>query len=378
MENNEKYTNFNGNPAFKVKNIPITIASSDEYSPFLGVLIQSIIDNSSKEWNYDIVVLSKSIREFNRVLLNREIEGHHNFSIRYFDITDYLSKYKFHTDYHITIMTYSRLAMIDIFKNYDKVIYLDCDVIINDDIAKLFNIDLGGNFVAAARDTVIAGIVNLDKKAEDLIEDKIRLEQLSYNTNTLGVKNPTQYFNAGIIVVNLQEIKKVYQGEDLLKIAASRDWKWFDQDVLNKICYSKTVILPQAWNVMSHDWNREGIATEKLAPDDILEEYNIARKQPKAIHYCGHCIPCFSPCVDNAEKFWAYAKKTEFYERILFTMMSTATYSIISGGQLSFIRRLADKLLPKGSIRREILKKIMPRGSWQFEFLKKMYHKFTI
>lgn len=374
------YTDFDGNPAFKARNIPITIASSDEYSQFLGVLIKSIIENSSKEWNYDIVILSKGIRSFNRILLNREIEDHSNFSIRYFDITDYLTKYEFHTDYHITIMTYSRLAMIDIFKDYDKVVYLDCDVILNDDIQKLFSIDLGNNFVAAARDTVIAGIVNLDKDAKGLIDENIGREQLSYNTNVLGVKDPTNYFNAGIIVVNLKEIKKYYKGEDLLKIAAAKNWKWFDQDVLNKICYGKTVILPQTWNVMSHDWNREGIKTENLAPDYIRKEYNEARAKPQAIHYCGHCIPCFAPCVDNAEKFWYYAKQTEFYERILFTMMSTATYNILYSGErrLSLARRIADKLLPKGSRRRNLLKKIMPRGSWQFELLKKMYHKFTI
>lgn len=374
------YTDFEGNPAFKTRNIPITIASSDEYSQFLGVLIKSIIENSSKEWNYDIVILSKGIRSFNRILLNREIENHSNFSIRYFDITDYLTKYEFHTDYHITIMTYSRLAMIDIFKDYDKVVYLDCDVILNDDIQKLFSIDLGNNFVAAARDTVIAGIVNLDKDAKGLIDEDIRREQLSYNTNVLGVKDPTNYFNAGIIVVNLKEIKKYYKGEDLLKIAAAKNWKWFDQDVLNKICYGKTVILPQTWNVMSHDWNIEGIKTENLAPDYIRKEYNEARAKPQAIHYCGHCIPCFAPCVDNAEKFWYYAKQTEFYERILFTMMSTATYNILYSGErrLSLARRIADKLLPKGSRRRNLLKKIMPRGSWLFEFLKKMYHKCTI
>ena len=122
MKNIENFTSFTGEPAFEMKNIPIAIASSDEYAPFLGVLIQSIVENSSEEWNYDIVVLSKNIRKFNRDLLDREVEGYKNFSIRYFDITNYLSKYEFHTDYHITIMTYSRLAMIDIFENYDKVI----------------------------------------------------------------------------------------------------------------------------------------------------------------------------------------------------------------------------------------------------------------
>lgn len=378
-ENKNLYTDFNGSPAFATANIPIAIASSDEYSPFLGVLIHSILVNSSVENNYDIVVLSKGITAYNRALINKIVAGHQNFSIRYFDITNYLDKYKFHTDYHITVMTYSRLAMIDIFKNYDKAIYLDCDVVINDDIANLFNNDLGDNFIGAARDTVICGWVNLEKEAQGIMLDETREEQLEYNTNILGISEKFNYFNAGVILLNLKELRKFYHGEDLLKMGASRDWKWFDQDVLNKVCHRKTLLLSQKWNVMSHDLHKEGLAAEEMAPDFIYDEYMEARNDPKGIHYCGHCIPCFTPYVDNAELFWKYARETEFYEKILFIMMHTAAYDIKNlTPKLSFARRIADKLLPKGSYRRELLKKIMPRGSKQFEFLKWFYHKVTL
>ncbi|MSU09153.1 glycosyltransferase family 8 protein [Veillonellaceae bacterium WCA-693-APC-5D-A] len=362
-------------PAFSSNNVVVSITSSDAYSVFLCVLIQSIVQNSSKDNNYDIVVLSNEIGEINKKIILDTIREYSNVSVRFFEIKDILSKYNFYTNYHITIMTYCRLMLLDILKNYSKCVYLDCDVILNHDIADLFNVELGQNYVAAAIDTVMAGWDNIENTECDCLDINYRKEQYYYNVHELGVKDVFKYFNAGILVMNLAEMRKKYNSDDLLQIASSRKWKWFDQDVLNKICYGKVVLLDSKWNFMSHDWNREGDTAEKLAPKKIYDMYVKARANPMAIHYCGNTIPCFAPNSDNAHYFWKYARLTPMYEKILAIMVSSVAISVTQNR--GFLLRFVDKCLPRGSKRRDLLKKIMPRGSKQFEFLKKLYHKVT-
>ena len=346
-------------PAFEKNNIAIAITSSDEYAPFLGVLIESIIRNSSDCYNYDIIVLSKEITEKNKRLLLMEIATKNNFSIRFFEIGSYLCNYKFHTGYHITPMTYCRLALVDVLKEYPKTIYLDCDVIINSDIAELYNCDMGNNFIAAAVDTVMAGLDNSPEK------DAYRKEQLEYNINELGVKEVFKYFNAGIIVLNLKELRKKYNAEDLLDLAASKDWKWFDQDVLNKICYGRVYLLEQKWNYMCHRLDAEGDSTEKLAPKEIYDAYCDAGINPKALHYCGRTTPCFAPLADNAYYFWKYARTTPFYELIIHKMIVESSTGIsIWYSDRWFIRKI-----------KSIVKLMCPFGSKRYAFLKKIYFR---
>ena len=346
-------------PAFKEKNIAIAIASSNEYAPLLGVLLESIVENATITNNYDIIILSKEISEANKRLLLSEIANKKNFSMRFFDITGYLKKYKFHTAYHITIMTYCRLALVDILKYYDKAIYLDCDVIINHDIAELYNHNLGENMIAAAIDTVMAGLDNSANLC------KYRKEQLDYNINVLGIKNVFKYFNAGIIVMNLKEFRKKYSATDLLTLAASKKWKWFDQDVLNKICYGKVKIIEQSWNFMCHRLDQEGDSTEKLAPKEIYEQYCLARINPKALHFCGRTTPCFAPLADNAHYFWKYARNTPFYEILIYKMIVESSTAIsIWYSDNWIIRKL-----------KSIVKVFFPFGTNRYAFLKKIYFK---
>ena len=347
-------------PAFEKNNIAVSITSSNDYAPFLGVLINSIIENSNIKNNYDIIVLSKGITESNRLILQSELSNHPNFSLRFYEIDNYLNKYNFHTGYHITEMTYCRLALVDILEFYDKVVYLDCDVIINHDIAELYNYDIENKLIAAAIDTVMAGLDNTPNK------DKYRAEQLKYNINILGVKNVFEYFNAGIILLNLFELRKEYTAEKLLSLAASKNWKWFDQDVLNKICYGRVKIIDQSWNFMCHRLDAEGDATEREAPENIYANYCRARLNPKGLHYCGRTTPCFAPLVDNAHYFWKYARNTPFYELIIYRMIvESATGISLWYSDNYFLRKI-----------KKIVKIFFPFGSKRYEWLKKVY--FTI
>lgn len=356
-------------PAFEEKNIPIVMSSSSSYVPFLATLLMSIQSNASQCFNYDFIVISKGIRKNDKVLLRKMLGERENFSLRFVEADQYLEGRDFHTAMHVTVMTYLRLAMLDILTHYKKAIYLDCDVVVPGDISELYCTDLDGYMIGAVRDTVMAGWCNTKDNP-----------QIEYNKKVLKLKHKFEYFNAGIIVVNLEEFRKKYTADKLLDMAASKDWKWFDQDVLNVVCEGKTKLLENAWNVMSHQHDVEVQLAEFFAPKDIYDEYKDALKEPKAIHYAGRFIPCFAPQVDLATYFWEYARMTPYYENILSAMAQNHVGAFFNQNFNTYYRAAkhpvyssTDLLIPKSGLRRKIVDCILPFGTKRRTFFKRLY-----
>ena len=128
-------------------------------------------------------------------------------------------------------------------------------------------------------------------------------------------------------------------------------------------CEGRTRLLDMKWNVMV---DCLGIRKEKLirrAPADIYYDYLEARKQPYIIHYAGVEKPWTTPDSDFAEVFWKYARETLFYEVILQRMGGREEPKKRSGllSKNGRLFKLANRLLPKGTRRREIVKKIARR-----------------
>lgn len=113
---------------------------------------------------------------------------------------------------HITKETYFRYLISDIITDTNKVLYLDGDTVVNGEISELFNIDLTGFYCAGVRD--------------------IYIEQERYKKE-IGLTESELYINAGIILFNLEEIRKSNIIEKLFKLSAENDFKFQDQDAIN-------------------------------------------------------------------------------------------------------------------------------------------------
>ena len=137
--------------------IPIFFSSDDRYVPCLSVAIKSLIENSSIQNEYRIIILNTGISE-NRIKDLKEMETK-NVKISFENIDDKTTDLRqalalrLRDYYSATI--YYRMFIPSLFPGYEKAIYLDSDMIIKDDIANLYNIDLGNNMIAAVRDAVV-------------------------------------------------------------------------------------------------------------------------------------------------------------------------------------------------------------------------------
>ena len=261
--------------------IPIFFSTDDNYLPYLDVAIRSLIDNASREYTYKITVLNTGLSEENsRLIMSNREDG---FEIELFDISEQLEniKSRFKNVYHFSVVTYYRLFIASLFPQYDKVIYLDCDLVVRGDISELYRIDLKDNILGAA--------------PEEFVQNT--REFRDYARIALGV-NPDAYVNAGVLLMNLRQFRESRIEQKFISMITEYDFDLLDPDqaYLNYLCKDKIHILPNGWN-------------KEPMPVACEGEKNI-------VHYALYKKPWQYDDVEDGEYFWDYARKSPFYNVI--------------------------------------------------------------
>lgn len=360
-------------PAFMHNNIPIVLLSSDYYVPYVGVLLQSLKEHSSSDCGYDVIILHKSISEDMQNQLKRIVNNYKNISIRFFNAKAIVDDSLFYVSSQFySIEAYYRILTPWILMHYDKAIVMDSDLVINGDLSELYSQCIDDKCIAAVKDIVYMGFLNGAQPGT-----------LKYTREEMKMKQPYDYVNTGVMLMNLKRIRQKCSGSELIEFCQKNHFHIQEQDGLNAFFEGEIKFLNLKWNYYVSVNPSIVYAIDNCAPRKEKEIYHCVgpylKETPYIIHYASQPKPWNDPNVKYSEFWWYYARKTEFYPVILFRMAQGASYAVLfsGNGRLSFARRVADKLLPKGSLKREALKKIMPRGSKQFEFLKRMYHRFT-
>ena len=127
------------------------------------------------------------------------------------------------------------------FRTPEKIIYLDSDIIVNLDIKELWQIELGDKIMAAVPE------ISSWKKIEEIKQ--------AFNMCNDGIVKCEDYFNSGVLPVNLNLLRKeentIMDGLRFRMRNNPRYWGYFDQDVLN-YCFSTRILkLPVKFNRFS-------------------------------------------------------------------------------------------------------------------------------
>lgn len=337
--------------------VPVVFAADDNYVPQLTTTVYSAMKNADPSYFYDVVVLQRNVAWDKQERLRDFFKQFPNMSLRFTNVERELSGYDLSTNNaHISIETYYRFLIQKLLPFYDKVLYLDSDIVINGDIAKLYNTDLQGKLLGAIRD--IDFLANLNVKHG---------KRMGYAKNVLKMKNPYDYFQAGVLVLNTKAMRERYTIKQWLTYASNPAFIYNDQDVLNAHCEGEVLYLPWEWNVVHDCGGRVGNLFVQ-APNDIYDAYMRSRSNPQIIHYAGFQKPWTDPDCDFASIYWRYARETPFYERLLKRVVkATAPKAPVivtpakpprAVGEDNPIRKIIDPIMPIGSRRRELLKSI--------------------
>ena len=274
-------------PAFSRENIPIVFSTDKNYFPYFLVALESIIQNANVENNYDILVLHTELEENEEKIIQNQILGHPNFSVRLIDVSDLAEKYHLNdliTMNHIRESAYYRLLISEILPLYHKIIYLDCDLIIVKDLANLFSTDISNYYLAAV----------IDKGVQNYYLPHV--PEFKKYMQSLGMHHVQNYFNSGVLVMNLEAIRKDALLDKFIKVAQKNNQFFHDQNVLNVVCEQKVFPLKYEWNIQCCN--------------------KIKEKDFSIIHYCGD-KPWNKKGVHLENDWWHYARNTYYYQEIL-------------------------------------------------------------
>lgn len=348
-------------PAFPGQSVNIVFSSSEYFAPYCATAIQSVLRNADPQRDYDIVVLEQEMQKKTKDRLKSLANGRSNVSIRTYNTSRIFSGYELFVCEHFSVETYFRLAIPELFSAYGKVLYLDGDLIVKHDVAELFDTDIDHYAVAGVLDVVGMGAINGHRK-----------DRLPYYKKHVHLKDPLMQINGGVLLMNVAEIRKQYTTKELLEYAMLGHFDLADQDVVNSLFQGQIKWLDLAWNAANDDVGTLRAYVATYAPQKYFDAYKKAIADPKIIHYAGTIKPWHDPNYYLAEEFWSVLRETPFYEIVIHRRIveNAEGFSRDVVTQLglrkrhkkddrSFLRRVADVIMPKGTKRRERFKKIV-------------------
>ena len=255
--------------------IHIAYALNDNYAEMTSVSICSVLANCEDE-KIVFHLFAEQLSQVHIEKLSGSIKKHSNCSMEFHDIRmdeDLFVTARYDGVKHaglslpnLTKEAYARILFPELLFDLERLIYLDCDTIIEGNIAQLWQVDLGG---------ALAGVV-----------PDYSLETKDEKNKILGMRDDDVYFNSGVILMDLSGLRRF----QLSRIAAENVSRlyyeitnaglhWYaDQDVLNFALRGAIKLLPMSNN--SYFWISFLIGVKI---DECIE----ACLNPLVVHFIG-------------------------------------------------------------------------------------------
>ncbi len=240
-------------------NYPIIFACDENYAMPLATALRSILDANKKRWPLEFHVLTDRFSDEMRRKVLASLPKRSS-TIRWIEV-DITSFDEFGTLPHISMMTYARFLLPSIFpESVTKVLYLDADLLVLDDLGLLWDTDLEGAILGAVLDGLDLHLKN----------GKPHLD---------AVPKVRAYFNAGVLLIDLGRWRQERISEKAIEYMRQYPRSpYSDQDALNAVCDG-------LWKKLDSRWNCQKFY-DKLS---MLTLLNMDRTQlPGIVHFtCG-------------------------------------------------------------------------------------------
>lgn len=247
-----------------MKTVPIVFSTDDNYVLPLCVAIKSIIDKKSKAYEYIIHIFHNGLSEQSISILS---SFKYACKIKFVNVGDFLQGSSIYAKDRFPVAACFRFFISQILPEYEKVVYLDCDILANRDILQLYENDLGDNLVGAIK--------------------------------MIYPKSDNQtYFNSGVMVYNTKQFNAEKACDKCLDYLQNhRDLDFPDEQVLNDVCNGKVKYLPYEYNFQ----------TWYCLHEDLLKKTKLKKiKDIVIIHYSAK--PWNDANAPFADLWWKTAK----------------------------------------------------------------------
>lgn len=277
------------------KNIPFILATDNNYTPQTGITILSALENRLSEVFYSFYILTASDFDSDTDERFQQIaKKYGNCSIEYIKMNEDLFKDVKLSIPHITHPTFYRLIAASFFPKYDKLIYLDSDVIVEGDLLDYYNLDLQKYYIAGVKAPSYHWAPNGNKEYCD----------------RNGLPGIDQYVNAGVLIFNLKKIREDKIEEEFIRLS-KLGLRSQDQDVINRACYNHILHIPYKYNCMIAKYEKNPEQPEKIfSMNEILEANNC----PVITHYAAEVKPWADLSCPLSDRWWKYARMSPYFD----------------------------------------------------------------
>ena len=236
------------------KVIHLFFTVDDNYINFLSTTIASIVHHSNDNYKYHLTIIHDGLSSESKKII-RKYDDNKKIFIHFFNVFVKVNALSIKLDVrdYYTITTYYRLFLPNLFPLLSKGLYLDSDIVLCDDVAKLYFTELGDNLVGAVPDASVQLFGEFSNYVEKVLE-----------------VDHTKYFNAGILLMNFKKLREFNLEKKFISLIKKVTFKVAqDQDVLNYLCKDRVTYLDPRWNVMP---------LGKKLDDPFLIHYNLMFK----------------------------------------------------------------------------------------------------
>ena len=261
--------------------IHIALTFNDNYTEYGIVTMTSVVANKNQDENIIFHILDGNLNETSK----SNIKKVPNCQVVFENVDmNLFSGYK-KTDYYPVEMLFTTILPLVI--NQEKIIYLDCDLVVNSSLKELWDIDFEDNYICAVEDA----------------NGKKYVKNFNMNKNS-------KFFNTGVMLIN----SKKWIEDDIPKRAINMAIEktgtkfGYDQTVLNILFEGKVKFVDLKWNLQYCPIN--------LYPTyESKKEYKNAIKSANIVHYIGDYKPWklgFSNFSPKQKDYFKYHKMTEY------------------------------------------------------------------
>lgn len=279
--------------------ITVVIAFDENYAMPGGITLYSLLKNLPEDVHAHIYIFEDNISAASKERLLQLKQHHGKCTIEFVSVVQLLEQLHVPPDSYFSRSMYGRLLIEKLLPNVSKAIYLDSDLLVVGDISKLFATELNNHPLGAVRELYAP-------YGDDFKQ---------YVTNNLNVTNPADYFNSGVLLMDLEQMRALDLSNQIMDIVRHHQLRFPDQDALNMLYASNTEPLSTAWNMMEgHIHLLESRILSASDSDYVKRGVN----NPQIIHYSGRCKPwqpkCYMKYWELYRKYWrespwSYAEK---------------------------------------------------------------------
>lgn len=208
--------------------LAVVYSTDKNYCMHLGISIVSLLENNTEFDDIEIYVIEREIGSNNKKILFN-IVNKYNRKILFIKFSDVESRIKLNLSSSKPRSIYARLFISNLIpERIEKVLYLDCDTIINKSLCKVWNTDIENYYVAGV---------------QDIVSNKYK--------SIIGMKENDKYINSGVLLINLKKWRMMDIEERFLDFIElyKGEVPHHDQGVINGVCKGNIFILDPQYNV---------------------------------------------------------------------------------------------------------------------------------